>query len=102
MKLNGCIRVMPENMEQLFKAVKVPTSAKIIYQPVKVAVTAEGRVFLEVNRDSYRKIADMEAEVRKAINRQRAGSKVSWQLVQRLIHERSGIAEEVTLPAIPD
>lgn len=99
---HGCIRVMPENMAQLFKSVVVPTQGEIIYQPVKVAVTGEGRVFLEVNSDSYGKIADMAAEVRKAINRQRAGSMVSWQLVNRMTNEKSGIAEEVTLSAMPD
>lgn len=99
---HGCIRMMPENMAQLFKSVVVPTQGEIIYQPVKVAVTGEGRVFLEVNRDSYGKITDMAAEVRKAINRQRAGRMVSWQLVNRMTNEKSGIAEEVTLSAVPD
>lgn len=99
---HGCIRVMPENMARLFKSVVVPTQGEIIYQPVKVAVTGEGRVFLEVNRDSYGKIADMAAEVRKAINRQRAGRMVSWQLVNRMTSEKSGIAEEVTLSTMPD
>lgn len=99
---HGCIRVMPEHMARLFKSVAVPTNGEIIYQPVKVAVTKEGRVFLEVNRDSYEKIADMAVEVRKAINRQRAGSMVSWQMVNRVTNEKSGIAEEVTLPEIPD
>ena len=94
---HGCIRMMPENMVQLFNSVVVPTQGEIIYQPVKVAVTGEGRVFLEVNSDSYGKITDMAAEVRKAINRQRAGSMVSWQLVKRITNEKSGIAEEVTL-----
>lgn len=99
---HGCIRVMPENMARLFKSVVVPTQGEIIYQPVKVEVTGQGRVFLEVNRDSYGKITDMAAEVRKAINRQRAGSMVSWQLVNRMTNEKSGIAEEVTLSAMPD
>lgn len=99
---HGCIRVMPDDMARLFKSVAVPTQGEIIYQPVKVAVTGEGRVFLEVNSDSYGKITDMEVEVRKAINRQRAGRMVSWQLVKRITDEKSGIAEEVTLSVMPD
>lgn len=99
---HGCIRVMPEHMEQLFRSVSVPTQGEIIYKPVKVEVTKDGRVFLEVNHDSYEQLEDMTAEVRKAINRKRADDRVSWQLVNRVIQERSGIAEDVTLAAIPD
>lgn len=99
---HGCIRVMPEHMERLFKAVSVPMQGEIVYQPVKMEVTGDGRVFLEVNRDSYGKLEDISAEVRRVINNHRAGGKVSWQSVNRMITEKSGIAEEVTLAAMPD
>lgn len=99
---HGCIRVMPEHMKRLFKAVSVPMQGEIVYQPVKMEVTGDGRVFLEVNRDSYEKLEDISAEVRRVINNHRAGGKVSWQSVNRMITEKSGIAEEVTLAAMPD
>lgn len=99
---HGCIRVMPENMERLFKSVAVPMQGEIIYQPVKVEVTGNGRVFLEVNRDSYEMFEDLAAEVRKAIKRHHADSKVSWQMVTRVTAEKSGIAEDVTLAVMPD
>jgi lipoprotein-anchoring transpeptidase ErfK/SrfK len=99
---HGCIRVMPEDMAQLFKSIVVPTQGEIIYQPVKIEVTKNGRVFLEVNRDSYEKIEDISVEVRKSIKRHRAGSMISWQKVSKVINEKSGIAEEVTLEAMPD
>lgn len=99
---HGCIRVMPEHMERLFKAVSVPMQGEIVYQPVKMEVTGDGRVFLEVNRDSYGKLEDISAEVRRVINNHRAVGKVSWQSVNRMITEKSGIAEEVTLAAMPD
>lgn len=99
---HGCIRVMPEHMAQLFKSVSVPMQGEIIYQPVKVEVTQGGRVFLEVNNDSYEKVEDMTTEVRRAIARHRAESKVSWQRVNRVTNEKSGIAEDVTLSEMPD
>lgn len=99
---HGCIRVMPEHMERLFKAVTIPTAGEIIYRPVKVEVTAGGKVFLEVNRDSYEKVADLSAEVKNALNKYRAVNLVSWQKVNLVINEKSGIAEDVTLTAIPD
>ena len=99
---HGCIRVMPEHMERLFKSISVPTEGEIIYKPVKVEVTRDGRVFLEVNNDSYEQIEDMAAEVRTAISRKRAESLVSWQMVARVTKEKTGIAEDVTLAAMPD
>jgi len=99
---HGCIRVMPEHMERLFSSVTVPMQGEIIYQPVKVEVTGNGRVFLEVNRDSYEMIEDLAGEVRKAIKRHHADSRVSWQRVKKVTNEKSGIAEDVTLSAMPD
>lgn len=99
---HGCIRVMPEHMEQLFNSISVPTSGEIIYKPVKVEVTNDGRVFLEVNNDTYEQIEDMATEVRKAIVRKRAESMVSWQMVTRVTNEKTGIAVDVTQPSIKD
>jgi lipoprotein-anchoring transpeptidase ErfK/SrfK len=99
---HGCIRVMPEHMERLFKAVSVPMQGEIVYQPVKVEVTPGGRVFLEVNRDSYEQIEDMALEVTRIISRYRAENRVSWQRVKKVVNEKSGIAEEVSLAEIPD
>jgi hypothetical protein len=99
---HGCIRVMPEHMERLFRMVKVPTDGEIIYQPVKVEVTGDGKVFLEVNRDQYEKVADITAEVRQMLRKHRVAELVSWQKVNRVINEKTGIAEDVTIETIPD
>jgi LysM repeat protein len=99
---HGCIRVMPEHMERLFKSVSVPMLGEIIYKPVKVEVTDDGRVFLEVNNDSYEQIEDITAEVRKVLIRHRAENRVSWQMVSRVTTEKSGIAEDVSLAEMPD
>ena len=42
---HGCIRMLPQEMAQLFPQVAVGTPVKIIYRPIKLAVTPEGRVF---------------------------------------------------------
>lgn len=99
---HGCIRVMPEHMEKLFKAVSVSMQGEIVYQPVKVEITTNGRVFLEVNRDSYEQIEDMALEVNRIISKYRAENRVSWQRVKKVVNEKSGIAEEVSLAEMPD
>lgn len=94
---HGCIRVMPEHMDDLFRNVSISMPGEIIYQPVKVAVTGEGRVFLEVNSDAYGRVDDIRAEVKRALLRHRADDRVSWNRVMQVISDSRGIAEEITL-----
>ena len=95
---HGCIRVMPEHMEKLFPAVEVRTPGIIVYQPVKLAVSPDGRVFLEVNRDVYdRYKGNLENEVRKLVARRKVEGKVDWNKVAALLKKKSGIPEDVTM-----
>jgi L,D-transpeptidase ErfK/SrfK len=94
---HGCIRMMPEHMEALFKDVSVNMSGEIIYQPVKIEVTADRRVFLEVNRDVYEQVKDIKAEVKMLVTKKGVGDSVSWEKIAQVIRESAGIAEEVTL-----
>ena len=50
---HGCIRMLPNEIEQLFPQVEVGTPVKIIYRPIKLAVTPQGRVYLEANLNIY-------------------------------------------------
>ncbi len=94
---HGCIRVFPEQMEELFKEVKVNTAGEIIYQPVKVAVTDDGRVFLEVHRDVYKKSRDLAKETRRLLTDGGIAERVSWDKVEAVLKKRSGIPEDVGL-----
>ncbi|RII25787.1 MAG: hypothetical protein CXR31_12295 [Geobacter sp.] len=94
---HGCIRVSPGMMEDLFDEVEVNTRGEIIYDPIKVAVTKDGRVFLEVNRDIYDKKIDFEKEVKEALRKNRATGKVDWKKVNLVLRSKLGIAEDVTM-----
>lgn len=93
---HGCIRVYPEKMQDLFYNVDLRTRGEIIYMPVKLAVTADRRVFLEVHRDIYHKVKDLREEVRRLADQQAAAALVDWEGVGRVLREKSGIAEDVT------
>lgn len=97
---HGCIRVMPEHMERLFRDVTVPMQGEIIYAPVKAEVTGDGRVFLEVNKDSYEQLEDLALEVNRVLKKVQASEKVSWKKVKQVLNEKSGIAVDVS--AVPD
>jgi lipoprotein-anchoring transpeptidase ErfK/SrfK len=94
---HGCIRVMPEHMEALFRDVSVNMPGEIIYQPVKIEVTTDKRVFLEVNRDVYEQVKDIKVEVKRLVTKKGVGDSVSWEKIDKVIRESAGIAEDVTL-----
>lgn len=93
---HGCIRVMSEHMEKFFNEVEINTPGEIIYNPVKVAISKEGRIFLEVHKDIYGKVKDLNVEVRGLIEKREVMNKVNWQKVDIVIKEKSGIAEDIT------
>jgi len=94
---HGCIRMLPEHIEKLFPMVAVGTRGEIIYEPVKLAQTSEGRVFLEVHRDIYRKMQSLPGEVKKNIEKRSLTDKVDWNKISVIVNEKSGIAEDITL-----
>ena len=95
---HGCIRVYPDQMEEFFKEVTVNTRGEIIYKPVKLAITEEGRVFLEVHRDVYSMSSSgLATEARRLIEKQNLSGRVDWQKVESIVRRTAGIAEDITL-----
>lgn len=93
---HACIRIMAEHMEQFFRDVRVGTQGEIIYEPVKVALTNEGRIFLEVHRDIYKKRPSLDSEVRKLLDGRGLSGRVNWEKVDKVLREKPDIAEDVT------
>lgn len=93
---HGCIRVYPGRMEELFKEVKVLTSGEVIYRPVKLAVLENGKILLEAHKDVYDKNVEIAREARAMIKKQKLGERVDWKKVEHVIHQKAGIAEDVT------
>ena len=93
---HGCIRVYPEQMESFFKEVKVNTPGEIIYRPVKLAVTEQGRVFLEVHHDVYGKSTNLQEMAKAMIEEQHIANRVDWNKVEGVLKRKAGLAEEVS------
>ncbi len=94
---HGCIRVLARNMEQLYQAVEIGTQGELVYDPVKVAVTDDGKVFLEVDRDVYGKVRKLFAAVIDRMNDLQLSAEVDWTKIRTIARRQRGIAEEVTL-----
>jgi L,D-transpeptidase ErfK/SrfK len=95
---HGCIRMLPEHIEQLYPMVGIKTKGEIIYEPVKLAANDEGRVYLEVRTDVYKKHKSIKEYVSKIIEDRGISDKVDWQKIEKLIRDETGVAEDVTLP----
>jgi L,D-transpeptidase ErfK/SrfK len=94
---HGCIRVLPENMEAgFFDLVEKGSHGEIIYQPVSVAVSEEGRIFLQVDRDIYKMVKSLDEEARAEIEKRGLSEKVDWTKVENVMKAKSGIAEDVS------
>jgi L,D-transpeptidase ErfK/SrfK len=93
---HACIRIMADHMEKLFQSVRVGTQGEIIYEPVKVALTNDGRVLLEVHRDIYKKFSSLDSEVRKLLDKRELSGRVNWEKINKVLQEKPDIAEDVT------
>jgi len=104
---HGCIRMLPHEIEQLFPQVEVGATVKIIYRPIKLALTPQGRVYLEAVPNIYgwelkplEWVEDMAAYYNIA-------DRIDWDKVKPILKTRSGLAQDVTkagappLPAAP-
>jgi L,D-transpeptidase ErfK/SrfK len=93
---HGCIRLYPEDIEELFERVPKGTSVRLVNQPV-LAGWRDGMLFLEVHRplaeDSRDLIAEAEAAIAKALERSRSGAavEIDRSAVQRIAAEQRGI-----------
>jgi len=94
---HGCIRVLPEHMDELFPLVRVGTHGEFIYEPVKVAVTRDGKIFLEVRTDVYKRVTPLRDYTRQMIDSQGLSERVDWVKVYTLVRTESGVATDVTM-----
>lgn len=93
---HGCVRLLRSDMEQLFGSVSKGLTGRIVYSPVKVSQLGDGRIFMEVNRDVYRKIPDMQAEARRVLKKAGLFRKADLAKVEQAVQSATGIPGEIT------
>jgi len=93
---HGCIRMLPDEIEQLFPQVAVGTPVKIIYRPIKLALTPQGRVYLEANPNIYQWELDALEWVDDMAEYYQIKDRLDWDKVRPILKAREGIAQDVT------
>jgi L,D-transpeptidase ErfK/SrfK len=94
---HGCIRLAPEAVDKLFHMVQHGEQVEIVYQPVTLAVLADGRIFVESDADPYElgrpdlqalQVAARAAGIERSIN---------WPRASRALVMVDGIARRIDL-----
>lgn len=92
---HGCIRLHPDDIAALFQIVSIGATGSLVYQPVLVAVDGD-EVYLEVHRDAYGRGPDAMEFVKARTRELGVFDRVDWDVVARVIRERSGTARLVS------
>jgi L,D-transpeptidase ErfK/SrfK len=93
---HGCIRMLPQEIEQLFPQIPVGTPVKITYRPIKIAVTPQGKVYLEANLNIYQWELHALDYVKSMAEYYQITERIDWSKVPSLLRRRDGIAHDVT------
>jgi L,D-transpeptidase ErfK/SrfK len=95
---HGCVRLYPEDIQQLYGMVRVGDPGEFVYQPVKVGARA-GRIFVQVHPDIYRLTPGPYREARRILDELGWTNRVDLRRVQRAVEEQSGVPLDVTAGA---
>jgi L,D-transpeptidase ErfK/SrfK len=93
---HGCIRMLPNEIEQLFPQIPVHTPVKIIYRPIKIAVTPQGRVYLEANLNIYQWELHALDYVKSMAEYYQISDRIDWSKVPAILRRRDGLAQDIT------
>jgi L,D-transpeptidase ErfK/SrfK len=94
---HGCIRLHPDDAADLFARVTIGTPVEIVYEPVLLARTEGGRLFLEVHPDVYDRAPDARETVRQLAERNGLTSVPDEDLVERELRDCAGVAREIPM-----
>jgi L,D-transpeptidase ErfK/SrfK len=96
-RTHGCIRLHPDDAADLFARVTIGTPVEIVYEPVLLARTEDGRLFLEVHPDVYDRAPDARETVSQLALRNGLTSLPDGDLVEREIRDCAGVAREIPM-----
>jgi len=96
-RTHGCVRLHPDDIEALFKDVDLNDRGVIAYYPVMLARRDDGRIFIESDRDIYRKGGGGIDAVKALARASGIGTLIDWSRAGEVLDDQEGIARDVTL-----
>jgi L,D-transpeptidase ErfK/SrfK len=95
-RTHGCVRLHPDDIEALFNAVDVNDSGQIVYIPVMLARLDDGRIFLESEKDIYRRGSGDIGAVKALARADGIDTLIDWSHAGEVLNDQDGIARDVT------
>ncbi len=92
---HGCIRLNPEDGTRLLHIVSPNEAVEIIYQPVSLAILADGRIFLESDSDPYAMGRPHIDDVRQAARTAGVENRIDWERASRVLAMVEGVARRI-------
>jgi L,D-transpeptidase ErfK/SrfK len=98
-RTHGCIRLHPDDIAALFDAVELNDRGQIVYLPLMLARLDDGRIFVESQRDIYRRGTGGIDAVRGLAEASHLTNLIDWPRAGEVVRDEEGIARDVTLKA---
>jgi L,D-transpeptidase ErfK/SrfK len=92
---HGCVRLAPEAVSKLFHLVKHDEQVVIVYQPVTLAVLADGRIFMESDADPYEQGRPDLHALQAAARAAGIEGSINWSRASRALVMVDGIARRI-------
>lgn len=96
---HGCIRLHPDDIAELFAVVEKGDAGRLIYQPVLLFPAPDGKVYLEVHRDIYKKKLDAHKIAGELAEAAGVSGRIDWNIAASVIDAHEGVVRDVTLGA---
>jgi L,D-transpeptidase ErfK/SrfK len=95
-RTHGCVRLHPDDIEALFNDVDVNDQGEIVYLPVMLARLDDGRIFLESEKDIYRRGTGGIDAVKALAQANGIDTLINWSVAGEVLNDQDGIARDVT------
>ncbi|NLC69926.1 MAG: L,D-transpeptidase family protein [Desulfuromonadaceae bacterium] len=94
---HGCMRLYPQDIDDLFSRVEVKTPVNIVFQPVKVGLR-ENKLWAEIHPDTRDQPVNMVNEIIRMRTMLEWEGKIDWPKVWREMDRKSGIPFVISSP----
>jgi len=98
---HGCIRLYPEDIQQLFSMVPIGTPGQFVYQPLKVG-TRGGVIYVEVHPDIYATGFNYVREAMRLVAAKGLSNRVDWDLLTKALEEKRATPVRISTAAKGD
>ncbi len=92
---HGCVRLYPEDIEDLYPLVRPGFPGELVYEPVKVGEDGV-KIYVEVHDDVYRRVPNLERYAWREVEKAGVAARVDRERVRRAVREKRGIPVDVT------